>query len=892
MVRVINMKKSIEDIYGGFAKGRVFIEYCHSKSLYLMDDLDSIDFSQLGIPGIGVPNIIKIEQIYLGQREVERQSENDFIDIPLLIEDVFQAEKKGLIFIEYCHSKGMRTMNELQHFQINHTVIPGIGKGGKIILQERYNQVREEFKEMIETELLDGISEDNYYIELSRVITREEDQYLFLKYGLYNKNIRDLQGEIIDKEDIYQLKKLLVPFRASKIDFFYNQFKKMNSSRNEEIFLQRAEGKTLSVIGENFDMTRERVRQICAKIVRKMSKEAIILLDALIENENRGIFLSELRWKLQNHQRFLILREIIMNLEEYTYFSFSDRLVKSTCVPKDFFRQLNEKIESLLDDRKRNFHQLSEELSEYFEFPFMDKEEVDDYLQYQGYVINGTLVTSTNPPLGVLGHDAILNYFDFDIALNGNENNWDMEELRKILAKFYGREVESNNRSLTAALTSRSGSRLILSGRGRFCPIEKVEGNKALFHKIYNFILESPKQPLYFSDLFEIFKDSLLTLTNVNNQYMLHGIFRYYYEESLDFSRETVSKRGVELVSMDLQIMEILEKSRRVLHLKDLVNIFPSITKVRMSFTHSRNNEIIYLGENMYVHIHNVVYDQDYGIFIQERLNRGDGYISSENLYDDFKEYFPEFLTINSILSSKALTEILDAKYGDRIKFKHPHILSRDFTVEDINVFEIAKKQLNWESKISIEEYLDYAKRMKWSNQIIYLVFSRLNKEYIRISKDEYIHQVSFSINQFQIDSVKKFLANTIYNNFLPISQISNYDNFPDIGLEWNEFLIEEIVERYVGEWRIISPINKDYRYQKGIIIKQDLKIKTLEELAIWILVEDGNQGYTLEQMVMLLTKRLGIKKVIPYEILHSKLLTIQDELYFVANKSTPMRCA
>ncbi len=42
----------------------------------------------------------------------------------------------------------------------------------------------------------------------------------------------------------------------------------------------------------------------------------------------------------------------------------------------------------------------------------------------------------------------------------------------------------------------------------------------------------------------------------------------------------------------------------------------------------------------------------------------------------------------------------------------------------------------------------------------------------------------------------------------------------------------------------------------------------------------------------MLLTKRLGIKKVIPYEILHSKLLTIQDELYFVANKSTPHRCA
>ena len=63
---------------------------------------------------------------------------------------------------------------------------------------------------------------------------------------------------------------------------------------------------------------------------------------------------------------------------------------------------------------------------------------------------------------------------------------------------------------------------------------------------------------------------------------------------------------------------------------------------------------------------------------------------------------------------------------------------------------------------------------------------------------------------------------------------------FPVIKYEWNTFLLETIVKKYLREYKIISPDFKDRRYQKSIIVGDKYDVHSYPELVAVILKEKG----------------------------------------------------
>jgi hypothetical protein len=169
---------------------------------------------------------------------------------------------------------------------------------------------------------------------------------------------------------------------------------------------------------------------------------------------------------------------------------------------------------------------------------FLNVSDIMSFLIHNKYRFFGDFVAKRGARYAIVCHDAVLKYFHFDIKLDGNDNNEDMRLLRQIINKHYhGLSLPSNNWTLTAGIV-RDTSLFVLSGRGRYCPVEKVVYNIFLFEDIFNFVHSSPQPSFYYSELFSYFQGRLLAETNIDNAHFLHGMFKYLYPNEFVYERD------------------------------------------------------------------------------------------------------------------------------------------------------------------------------------------------------------------------------------------------------------------------------------------------------------------------------------------------------------------
>ena len=105
----------------------------------------------------------------------------------------------------------------------------------------------------------------------------------------------------------------------------------------------------------------------------------------------------------------------------------------------------------------------------------------------------------------------------------------------------------------------------------------------------------------------------------------------------------------------------------------------------------------------------------------------------------------------------------------------------------------------------------------------------------------------------------------------------TDFEALPSISYTWNSFLLVSIVKKYDLGAKLISPIIKDRRYNKEIIVSKNSDYHNLDDLVFELLTKNNMTIVDESSLLSFLIINHLTTKVIPRELYDSNKLNYVD---------------
>ena len=199
-------------------------------------------------------------------------------------------------FIEYCKENHIETIDDLKQIDFNDLNIRGLGKKSVYLIRNQIYKHLEDYKvsNNPNDNIFDNVNPANLNIGIKNLVFLGMPEEIISQYHLQDQQVKDLMNIQFSFDDKMRLQNIVKNLKIDIKDIFETKFNFAVKKRNRDIFLMRAEGHTLNYVGNAFDMTRERVRQIASKICTKMAPYTSLYIDSLIEDKEKGFELYKL----------------------------------------------------------------------------------------------------------------------------------------------------------------------------------------------------------------------------------------------------------------------------------------------------------------------------------------------------------------------------------------------------------------------------------------------------------------------------------------------------------------------------------------------------------------------------------------------------------------------
>ena len=677
------------------------------------------------------------------------------------------GRKCGALLINYCHINGMDTLWDMRDFDFDTTNIKGMSFNA---MQACYQS----FKSAIDS-MKNGES--------------------------------DFGGELVNQKSSKE------KFVAS-----YNSL-----TDNERFCLDLvAMGATLQVVADELGVTRSRSQQYCAKCIKKMCVVTRVVADELFSKHNNSFTMEHLSELLGTD---VLARACAYILSEdnngIVHWRFANKFFNS--LPTNWKQCLDSIITDVVGDGINYYENMEriEELLIEAELPMIDFYDFLSYLLANGYKLYGDYVASGRHAYTLICLDVIKRYFPESIKLDSDDDNSDMLRLRAIVREKYGDyQLPDKNRAITARISDK----LILCGRGRYCLPEKAIYNASLIDDIIDYINNSSENSLFYSEIFAAFQGRLMMETNIENYHFLHGVLKYCYPDDFDYNRDTVTKHGGQRADYCERLTQVICSMGRSVSKAELQQAIPGITDARISNSLIRSKELIQWDYNLYNHINNICFKNNEKDILRDILSdiceENCGYCSERKIFSMVRHQIPEFLNRNGMEHSLNLFYVLGALFDDQYRFSRPHIVSSQFENTELSSINIAVHLMGGSDKVNYQKLVEIANEHMWSTSAIGMVSKAFDDDYVRINEDDYKLKSEFVVAQPSLERVKDILCGLIGSmGHTAFFAINDYRNFPDIGYEWNEYILQTILRKYDLGFKILEPMMTDRRYLRGIIV-------------------------------------------------------------------------
>lgn len=366
-------------------------------------------------------------------------------------------------------------------------------------------------------------------------------------------------------------------------------------------------------------------------------------------------------------------------------------------------------------------------------------------------------------------------------------------------------------------------------------------------------------------------QDQIVGFRSDNANY-LHGALRYLYPDDFEYERDLLVKHGMLRVTFGERLVNAIKSNGGPIAKKELLKQFPGVTDIRIVNAIVADPKLIQWDYNEFNHIDNVhCTDSDaeqLHIILDELLNIHGGYSSENNFYNAVKNKYPGFLEKNKIESSLNLFYIAAYLFSKDYRFSRPHIASQAFPDMELTNINVARFFVADRPELYYQEFVQISQRAGWSNGTFTIILNAIEKDYIRVDLNRYIHRSLFSVTPDAIEATRHQLENLAHDSgYYGIFAIFSYDGFPAIDYEWNEHLLQSIIENYDMGFRLLEPKVKDRRYKKGIIVFKDNPCQSYEDFVIAQMKADGITSIAKDAFSGYLRRKgLVLTATIPFE--------------------------
>lgn len=170
------------------------------------------------------------------------------------------------------------------------------------------------------------------------------------------------------------------------------------------------------------------------------------------------------------------------------------------------------------------------------------------------------------------------------------------------------------------------------------------------------------------------------------------------------------------------------------------------------------------------------------------------GYVVWQNIYENIKDSMPIFLENNLYLSSIGIRNAIQQKLFDKYCFDGAIISPWKKALSMADVFRLYAKQ---HPKFTDEDILEFANELDTN-----IYFSKIFEVSIRVSKNLFVSKELVTID---VDAVDAAIETYFSGNYVLIKEIDSFLVFPNIGYEWNEFLLEGFLKEYSKKFVLLN---------------------------------------------------------------------------------------
>lgn len=563
----------------------------------------------------------------------------------------------------------------------------------------------------------------------------------------------------------------------------------MKNDRELEVVCQRAERKTLEMIGKSFGVTRERIRQIESKVGNRFNiwqKKNRIIYKLFIElKEDTAISSMELIDFIKDYGTAFVYLMKFFESNELIYDKSLDMFIMEN-------QSMNEKIQAYVEALPDMFAE--SKLSGYLE---KAEEEYDYPVKMvaatieENYKKTGETYHRVRLSLTAIYAEIFERFYPNGIHVYDES---EIAGFRKHVKEEFSMDIDGKSDHAIGSILSRIG---ILCGRGIYkLHSDKQYISKDLAKKIHDFI-ETSDAPIFMTNtLFSVFEDELVS-QGVDNKYFLQGILRDLYENEWIFRRDYISK-DESYTSVYSSIVGFIKNSLYPVSKEDIYQAFPGVTEIVISLAVSDISVLNLFG----VYIHSSMLklsslDIRYLKETVERFLENKDVCHCRELYEYINSDYPVLLTNNFISFPFGLHSLLEFLFSDHYNFSRPFVARENAKIERVG--DILRDMVRESDIIGITEIMSFVREQRFTLYSILDFVDSCNDTHLLID-DQLIGSIEhIGVTEEIAKNIEEKILTEI-DRTLPIHQLQCIHSLPKINVPWNAWLIYSVLKKWSNQ--------------------------------------------------------------------------------------------
>gem|GEM_PF-3405041 len=610
----------------------------------------------------------------------------------------------------------------------------------------------------------------------------------------------------------------------------------VKNDRQLQVLKLRAEDKTLQSIGDEYGLTRERVRQLEEKIIRtfklqfRFKAEQLFLILHTLTNKN-VLTAAEVESFVGENCRMIYFLMSKANLGIQTFF-YEPETQAIAFLPPDKtqveYTELTKRLPEIMHkvDLEKEISRLAEE-----------HDFTPDLLRLrvtQIYQRDGDFYFRYRLPLVYQCGYVLREKFPQGYRIAKNQ---DYEKMLKNIQEIFQTTEYHSKRNVDAKVATVG----MICGRGKYIHPDYIHVPEGIIDLVNDFVEKSERDVLTFKEIFIKLKDHFVG-TQITDHYILQGVMRHS-NCPYAFFKDYITKDPE--LNFSKEFTRFVER-KGIATTAEVKAEFISINDAVITLLISRCRDVVAIGDGRYMHSSLLnLRRADYAELEKVVRKLCENYpVTSRYIFDYCSKfaYFREFFDRNEIYRHEKLFGVI------RHMFRYDFYYCRPFiALENITGITNKKVLLLHIGNVTHITIADVVKICE-AQEIHYLsktsLAESLRPEFIRVNESDLYRPEVIGLTEEHISEVVRQIRNALNktDGWLSAKEFKDFEKLPHLQVEWTNFLLESVVGLTgdaVGRMKITST---SFDMPSTVFVSDKYKATEVETFLTEILLDRQKQ--------------------------------------------------